>query len=147
MLQAKLCLLRLPSGFPAVSHYFSHTSFADDLQVSRGKTQNSPCVSAGFIKHTHLRMEDFAVTCQLVQSVPHLVSGSCSSPRTFGLGFLQTPPHGDAPALLLAFGSPFTWHRDFHPISSVPCPAHTQNLSGAFFSIRSNDWLYILFVL
>ena len=27
------------------------------------------------------------------------------SPRSFGLDFLQTPPHGDALALLLAFGS------------------------------------------
>src|SRR5215475_9932611 len=42
-------------------------------------------------------MEDFAVTCPLVPSVPHLVSGSCSSPRAFGLGFLQTPPRGGCP--------------------------------------------------
>jgi hypothetical protein len=27
----------------------------------------------------------------LVPGVPHLISGSCSSPRAFGLGFLQTP--------------------------------------------------------
>jgi hypothetical protein len=52
-----------------------------------------------------MQMEDFAVTCQLVPSVPHLISGSCSSPRAFGLDFLQTPPHDDALALLLAFGS------------------------------------------
>src|SRR5215475_12409658 len=44
-----------------------------------------------------LRLEDFAVTCPLVPGVPHLLSGSCSSPRTFGLGFLQTPPHGGRP--------------------------------------------------
>lgn len=50
-------------------------------------------------------MEDFVVTCQLVLGVPHLVSGSCSSPRTFGLAFLQTPPHNDALGLLLTFGS------------------------------------------
>src|SRR3989338_1588225 len=70
-------------------------------------------------------MEDFAVTCQLVPSVSHLRSGSCTSPRAFGLGFLQTPPHDDALALLLAFGSSYTWHRDFHPTRSVPCLAHT----------------------
>ena len=70
-------------------------------------------------------MEDFAVTCQLVPGVPHLLSGSCSSPRVFGLDFLQTPPHGDALALLLAFGSADTWHGDLHPVSSVPCLAHT----------------------
>jgi hypothetical protein len=50
-------------------------------------------------------MEDFAVTCPLVPNVPHLRSGSCTSPRAFGLGFLQTPPRDDALALLLAFGS------------------------------------------
>src|SRR6266446_4817384 len=69
-------------------------------------------------------MEDFAVTCPLVLGVPHLRSGSCTSPRAFGLGFLQTPSHDDALALLLAFGSSYTWLEDFHLDSSVPCPAH-----------------------
>jgi len=75
-------------------------------------------------------MEGFVVTCPLAPSVPHLLSGSCSSPRAFGLGFLQTPPHDEALALLLAFGSAKTWHGDFHPISSVPCPAHTSRLTS-----------------
>ena len=74
-------------------------------------------------------MEGFAVTCPLAPGMPHLLSGSCSSPRTFGLGFLQTPPRGDALALLLTFGSATTWFGDFHPSSSVPCPAHTPALS------------------
>ena len=65
------------------------------------------------------------VTCPLVPDVPHLVSGSCSSPRAFGLGFLQTPPRDDALALLLAFGSAYTWREDLHLDSSVPCLAHT----------------------
>jgi hypothetical protein len=77
-----------------------------------------------------MRMEDFAVTCPLVPGVPHLVSGSCSSPRAFGLGFLQTPPRGDALALLLAFGSAITWREDFHLARSVPCLAHTRRFSG-----------------
>ena len=71
----------------------------DSRQISQGKTQKVSRVGAGFIKHTPLRMEDFAVTCPLVPGVPHLVSGSCASPRAFGLGFLQTPPRGDALAL------------------------------------------------
>src|SRR5712692_11924355 len=75
-------------------------------------------------------MEDFAVTCPLVPDVPHLRSGSCTSPCAFGLGFLQTPPHGDALALFLAFGSSCTWLGDFHPDSSVPCLAHTSRFSG-----------------
>jgi hypothetical protein len=87
------------------------------------------------------RMEDFTVTCPLVPGVPHLVSGSCSSPRIFGLGFLQTPPRGDALALLLAFGCANTWHGDLHPVSSVPCPAHTQKLSRAVYRGGCSAWL------
>ena len=75
-------------------------------------------------------MENFAVTCQLVPDVPHLLSGSCSSPHMFGLGFLQTPPRDEALALLLAFGSANTWREDFHLTSSVSCPAHTTEISG-----------------
>ena len=97
-------------------------------ETSRGKTQSFPCVNARFIKHTHSRMEDFVVTCQLVPDVPHLESGSCTSPRTFGLDFLQTPSHDDALALLLAFGSAKTWLGNFHPDSPVPCPAHTGRM-------------------
>ncbi len=70
-------------------------------------------------------MEDFAVTCPLVPSVPHLRSGSCTSPCIFELGFLQTPPRDDALALLLTFGSAKTWYEDFHLVSYVPCLAHT----------------------
>src|SRR5574337_281119 len=98
----------------------------DSRQISQGKTQNVWRVDAGFIKHTPLRMEDFAVTCPLVPGVPHLLSGSCASPRAFGLGFLQTPPRGDALALLLAFGSANTWRGDSHPARSVSCLAHMR---------------------
>ena len=107
-----------------------HPVLSDNRETSQGKTPIVPRVNAGFIKHTPLRMEDFAVTCPLVPGVPHLESGSCTSPRAFGLGFLQTPPHDDALALLLAFGSANTWHGDFHPARSVPCLAHTPRFSG-----------------
>jgi hypothetical protein len=69
------------------------------------------------------------VTCPLVPGVPHLISGSYASPRTFGSGFLQTPPRAHALALLLAFGSADTCHGDLHPVSSVPCLAHMPRLS------------------
>jgi hypothetical protein len=71
------------------------------------------------------------VTCPLAPSVPHLISSSCASPLAFGLGFLQTPPRDDALALFLAFGSANPWRKDFHLTSSVPCPAHTLELSRA----------------
>ena len=79
--------------------------------------------------HSNVRMEDFVVTCQLVLSVPHLRSGSCTSPRAFALGFLSTSPHDDAVALPLPFGFSYTWREDFHLTSYVPCPAHTLHLT------------------
>jgi hypothetical protein len=70
-------------------------------------------------------MEDFAVTCPLVPDAPRLLSGFCSSPRSFGFSFLQTLPRDNALAVLLAFGSAKTWPQDSHLGSYVPCPAHT----------------------
>ena len=81
------------------------------------------------------------VTCPLVPSVPHLVSGSCSSPRAFALGFLPTPPRGDAVALPLAFGFSFTWRGDLHPTSYVPCPAHTLSATHGGQAVVCADWL------
>ena len=82
------------------------------------------------------------VTCPLAPGVPHLISGSCSSSRVFGLGFLQTPPRGDALALLLAFGSAKTWRGDLHPANGISCPAHTASASAAARSaVRCNGLL------
>jgi hypothetical protein len=53
-------------------------------------------------------MEGFAVTCPLAPDASRFISGFCSSPRSFGLSFLQTPPRDDALALLLAFGFAIT---------------------------------------
>ena len=39
---------------------------------------------------------------------------------------------GQALALLLAFGSAYTWRKDSHLASSVPCPAHTPKSAAAF---------------
>jgi hypothetical protein len=60
------------------------------------------------------RLEGFAAACQLAPAVPHLISGSCSSSRTFVPRVLQTPPHEDALALPLSFGSTSPWTGDFH---------------------------------
>jgi hypothetical protein len=87
----------------------------DTLQISRGQLSYRPCIDARLIKHSPLWMEDFTVACPLVPTVPHLVSGSCPSPRTFVPRCLQTPPRGDALALPWSFGSTHTWTGDFHP--------------------------------
>src|SRR4030095_2227845 len=44
-------------------------------------------------------------------------------------------------AVLLAFGSADTWHGDFHPVSSVPCLAHTPGMSRAGYRVGSVPWL------
>src|SRR5713226_4796630 len=75
-------------------------------------------------------MEDLVVACPLVPNVPHLVSGSCSSPRPFAPRFLQTPPHGDALALHLSFGSTSAWTGDSHP-PAVRHARHTRPRSPA----------------
>ena len=75
-------------------------------------------------------MEGFAVTCPLAPDAPRLRSGFCSSPRSFGFGFLQTPPRDGALAVSLASGSTNTWLSDSHRHSHVPCPAHTLRFSG-----------------
>src|SRR5713226_7638968 len=75
-------------------------------------------------------MEDLVVACPLVPDVPHLRSGSCSSPRPFAPRFLQTSPHGDAFALPLSFGSTHTWTGDFHP-PALRHARHTRLSSAA----------------
>ena len=65
-----------------LSQFPSHATSQGTWETSQGKTRNFQCINAGFIKHTPLRMEDF------VPDVPHLISGSYSSPCIFGLGFL-----------------------------------------------------------
>jgi hypothetical protein len=90
------------------------------------------------------QMEGFAVTCPLAPDASRLISGFCSSPRSFGFGFLQTPPRDDALAVSLAFGSANTWLPDFHRHSYVPCPAHTpapESGQGGPPRLRRQRWL------
>ncbi len=102
----------------------------DSHEVSRGKAYSLRCIDAGFITHVPLWMEDLVVACPLVPNVPHLISGSCSSPRTFAPRFLPTPPRGDALALRLSFAS--TWlDRGLAPPSVETCPAHTPCSAAA----------------
>jgi hypothetical protein len=82
-------------------------------------------VDAEFVEHTLVRMEDFAVTYQILPGESHLLSSSCSSPASFGLGFLHTPPHGTALPCLLAFGCVNTQREGFRLASSVPSLGHT----------------------
>ena len=101
-----LCPLLTSPRYSATVTSGPASVFRSTGEISQGKTRYLHCIDARFTKCTLLpQMEDFAVTCPLVPNASRLISGFCSSPRSFGLGFLQIPPRGDALALLLAFGS------------------------------------------
>ena len=56
---------------------------------------------------------DFAVSCPLVRRW-RLVSGSCSSTRTFDPCFFRTPPRGGSPCIITRPSPPSGWPEDFH---------------------------------
>ena len=122
---------RLPPGFPAVPRYVSHTCDMDALQISQGKPQNVPRVDAGLI--THIPCGWRTSQSRARSSRVYHTSYPVPVRRPARLDWASSRPHlaVDALALLLAFGSSYTWLGDFHPDSSVPCPAHTFTLSGA----------------
>jgi hypothetical protein len=103
------------ADYSALSPFLWHATSLGTGEASRGQRSHRPCRDARFLTHRPLWMEDFAVACPLVPTVPHLISGSCPSPRPFVPRCLQTPPRGDALALPLSFGSTHTWTGDFHP--------------------------------
>jgi hypothetical protein len=100
----------------------------DTPQISRGQRSYRRCIDAGFIKHSQLWMEDFAVPCQLVPGLPRLRSGCCTSLRAFVPRFLQTPPYGGALTLSLSFGST-NLDGGLAPPCVETCPAHTGQLN------------------
>jgi len=102
------------AAYAALSQFPWHATSQGAWEVSRGKRSYRPCIDAGCIKHSPLWMEGFAVACPLAPTGPHLLAGSCSSPRTVVPRCLQTPPRGGALALPLSFGSTSTWTGDFH---------------------------------
>jgi hypothetical protein len=86
----------------SVSKTTSASMLRSAAEISRGKTRYLHCIDAGFmtvgnplgIMRTLLpQMEDFAVTCPLVPSAPHLISGFCSSPK--GTSFGRRPAVSD----------------------------------------------------
>jgi hypothetical protein len=117
------------AAYAALSQFPWHATSRGTGEPSRGKLSYRPCLDAGFRKPRPLWMEGFAVACPLAPTVPHLLSGSCASPRTFVSRFLQTPPREDARALPLSFGSTYPWTGDVHPPSMTACTAHTPGVS------------------
>ena len=113
-----------------LSHAISRKRLAMAVwQTSRGKTRNCRCVDAGFIKHTPI------VDGGLRGHVP--TRPGCTTPNIrflfvaphLWIGLPPGPPRDETLALLLTLGSTNTWYGDSHPVSYVPCPAHTMAIS------------------
>jgi len=98
-----LQFVRLGSRFAQLAWVNSLAPTAQ--QISRGKTRYLHCIDAGFTtsgspcgtKCTPTADGGLRVTCPLAPGASRLISGfsrragpRCSSPRSFGLGFLQT---------------------------------------------------------
>jgi hypothetical protein len=86
------------------------------------------------------------VTCPLAPGVPRLISGSCSSSRAFGLGFLQTPPRDDALAISFPSAPLIPGTRTL--TSQAICHArHTRPRSRARFTASLSNALLALFLI
>jgi len=105
----------------------------DTGQISRGKLNRLQCTTAG----STLRAVDgygLRGTSPRSSGACRLVSGSCSSARTFASRFLQTPPRGDSPCASLNPSPPSGWVEEFHLRAIEHAPAHDENRS------RGNWW-------
>ena len=103
-------------------------------QISPDKNVNFPCTTAAFT--LLLEPVGFVVLCQLAQELS-LVCGFCPSARTFALRLPSDPSSRRRPCLwlvlLVVFISMNTIGSrtgDFHPISSRPCRAYTNQSGG-----------------
>jgi hypothetical protein len=88
--------------------------------VAEATRNRSPGVSsAAFraqspdLRFAPLMEMDFAVSCPLVRRW-RLISGFCSSTRTFDPCFFQTPPRGGSPCIISRPSPPSGWPKDFH---------------------------------
>ena len=75
-------------GFDPLSRLIGDTSSLP------GQLNRLRCTTAGFYASRALMDMDFRDTLPAVRR-SRLVSGFCSSARTFAPRFVQTPPHGD----------------------------------------------------
>src|SRR5262245_5981853 len=92
----------------------STTSVAEATRRrSPGVSSAAFCAQSPNLRFAHLMDMDFAVSCPLVRR-ERLISGFCSSTRTFDPCFLQTPPRGGSPCIITRPSPPSGWPEDFH---------------------------------
>src|SRR5436190_7296802 len=70
---------------------------------------------------------DFAVSCPLVRRW-RLISGFCSSTRTFDPCFFRTPPRGGSPCIITRPSPPSGWPKDFH-LQAAEHAQHTTKVN------------------
>src|SRR6267378_2747175 len=103
--------------------------------VAEATRSRSPGVSSAVfraqspnLRFAPLMDMDFAVSCLLVRHW-RLISGFCSSTRTFDPCFLQTPPRGGSPCIITRPSPPSGWPEDFHPQTAEHAQHTTKPLS------------------
>src|SRR5215831_13408617 len=79
---------------------------------------------------------DFAVSCLLVRH-SRLISGFCSSTRTFDPCFFQTPPRGGSPCIITRPSPPSGWSEDFH-LQTAEHARHTTKPPAAADATRGH---------
>src|SRR3984893_8127769 len=118
----------------------------DSLSPLRTPNRSPGVISAAFraqspdLRFAPLMEMDFAVSCPLVRRW-RLISGICSSTRTFVPCFLQTPPHGGSPCIITSPSPPSGWAEDFH-LQTAEHAQHTtiaeRSASGKAFQKAHN---------
>ena len=100
---------------------------------------------------------DFAVSCPLVRHW-RLVSGFCSSTRTFDPCFFQTSPRGGSPCIITRPSPPSGWPEDLH-LQTAEHAQHTtkprsrRGRAGSYWGLngqrrqgRINGWRFLRIV-
>ena len=113
-----------PSRFPGFTHqlltsapwsgYLSIASVAEATRSrSPGVSSAAFCAQSPNLRFAPLMDMNFAVSCPLVRR-SRLISGFCSSTRTFDPCFFQTPPRGGSPCIITRPSPPSGWPEDLH---------------------------------
>src|SRR5215831_4944611 len=114
---------------PAVKRPFV-TSVAEATQNrSPGVSSAAFHAQSPNLRFAPLMDMDFAVSCPLVRHW-RLISGFCSSTRTFVPCFLQTPPRGRSPCIITSPSPPSDWSEDFHLQTAEHARHTTKPLRG-----------------
>src|SRR5437764_1879671 len=129
--------LALPTAWPTMPSADFCTAVKGPLGLlsrrgaTRGRSPGVSSIAFGAqppdLRFAPLMDMDFAIRCPLVRRL-RLVSGFCSSARTFAPRFLQTPPRGDSPCASLTLHLHQVGQRTFtSELLSMPGTQRTRS--------------------